>query len=109
MAPFLTASGGGNPCYEQILDALSLRKVESVKTFRNSETLAEELLKLGNRDSSVVTLPLSDDRLRHSELSEESLKHHSLSVGEGAVVLAKASYKCEEGAYPMEKGGLNYA
>ena len=172
IAHLLTASGGGKPCYERILDALSLRKVESVKTFRNSETLAEELLKLSNRDSSVVTLPLSDDRLRHSEAlaeeslknllfqlwgarcgriarkgnsshsnfrlslefhtpssgfqppspvegegttfrhserSEESLKNLLLTVGEGAVVLAKASYKCWEGVYPMKKGGLNYA
>ena len=141
------------------MDVLSLRKVESVKTFRHSESLAEELLKLNNRDSSVVTLPLSDDSLRHSEArsAEESLKNllfqlwgarcgriarkgnssHSnfrLSLefhtpssafqppspveGEGTTLrhserseesLKNLLFSVGEGAYPMEKGGLNYA
>ena len=81
------ASGGVNYCYNWLLDLLN-----------NTSPLA-------------VSQKLCNEKKRHSEArsAEESLKHHSLSLGEGAVVLAKASYKCGEGAYPMKKGGLNNA
>ena len=102
---FLALRGGVNYCYNWLLDLLNNTSPLVVCATHVDIPVAQRFF----TTPLVVSQKLCNKKIRHSEArrAEEALKHQSLSVGEGAVVLAKASYKCGEGAYPKKKGGLN--